>query len=161
MHKTALKLDDKMITYLRNVPSMKKTYEDLRKLQPRLIAPEKGSSDAEKSSPKKPGVASATLFDETVEATLKSVAKRAAESSSSAAKSLDDDLNGSDSDPKMLTTRTLDKDEIQKLCLNLFAEIKADENLVCLKYLTKVNYREMLSNLFLLHVCCNRVLNIP
>ena len=40
---------------------------------------------------------------------------------------------------KLISTRTLEKNEIETLCLNIFEEIKNDEDLVCLKYLTKVS----------------------
>ena len=40
---------------------------------------------------------------------------------------------------KLMSTRTLEKNEIETLCMNIFDEIKKDEELICLKYLTKVS----------------------
>ena len=130
---------------------MKRSYEQLRKITPLLRtaikdAPSKDDA-TEQSSDKlppttiaSPGIESATLFNETVESTLKSVTE--SEKSGDEAKE-SKEFESLNTESKLLTARTLDKNEIQKLCINLFMELKADENLVCLKYLTKVgiNFR--------------------
>ena len=140
-----------MVLYLRSVSSMKRSYEELRKITPLLrtaikdapskdYATEQSIDNLPPTTIASPGIESATLFNETVESTLKSVTE--SEKSGDEAKE-SKEFESLNTESKVLTARTLDKNEIQKLCINLFMELKADENLVCLKYLTKVaiNFR--------------------
>ena len=137
-HKAAVKLDSKMTACLQHMASLKMHYEELR--ESRVPPCPSGT------------VSSSPLQHQKVQPVVVPDSTETARPKSKSAS-----LNGSETlstegDPyvplpprtfvttenKIVTTRTLEKDEILEVCRNLFAELKADENLISLKYLTKV-----------------------